>query len=212
MKNDFNVDKIKHYDLSNYKSNSTYQKTLDRFEEILTSKLNIKINNKKKTFSKIDKVDSNNFYSNNIEEIENNLRLTSPNAAEMIDKFLDGTKLQSLGKTFEIAQDVFGVNAVFLAALAVHESDYGKSKIAADKKNIFGFGAYDRNPYKYAKSFSSLEESVGFVANYLSKEYLSEGGSFYNGNTLKDVNKKYASDENWHIKVNNIIQEILKNK
>ena len=35
-------------------------------------------------------------------------------------------------------------------------------------------------------------------------------GTYYNGNTIKDVNKKYASDSNWANKVYNYMEYLYK--
>ncbi|WP_350343914.1 glucosaminidase domain-containing protein [Proteinivorax tanatarense] len=134
-----------------------------------------------------------------------NLDLTKRSAitAFEIDNYiLKGSALEGLGEAFIQAEIDHGVNAFFLLALAVHESGWGRSDIARDKNNLFGFGAYDKNPYKYARSFSTKEEGIDVVASHISNQYLTEGGRFYSGGfTLKHVNRRYASDLNWHVKI-----------
>ena len=39
----------------------------------------------------------------------------------------------------------YNINGIFLASMAIHESGWGTSQIAQDKKNLFGYGSYDRN-------------------------------------------------------------------
>ena len=58
--------------------------------------------------------------------------------------------------------------------MAIHESGWGSSKIAKDKKNLFGFGAYDRSPYDSAVTFATYEEGIETVAKYLVKNYINE--------------------------------------
>jgi len=116
---------------------------------------------------------------------------------EFIDKKLEGTALEGLGESFKKAEAKYGVNALFLAALAAHESAMGTSRIARDKNNLFGFGAFDRSPYASAKKFASKEEGIMEVAAYLSKHYLKEGGKYFSGYSVEAIGKRYASDPNW---------------
>ena len=88
------------------------------------------------------------------------------------------------------------------------ERDNLKNLNKEDKKNLFGYGAYDSNPYGGAYSFGTYAEGIDLVARMLVKYYLNpagtiiyEGevasGSYYNGPTLTGVNTRYASDPNW---------------
>ena len=92
--------------------------------------------------------------------------------------------------------------------MAIHEGGWGTSKIAQDKKNLFGYGAYDSNPYGGAFDFETYSEGIDLVARVLVKHYLNEKGTkiydgetatgkYYNGPNLKGVNTRYASDKNW---------------
>ena len=74
--------------------------------------------------------------------------------------------------------------------------------------NLFGYGAYDSNPYGGAYSFSSYNEGIDLLARVFVKYYLNPAGTqiydgniangkFYSGNNVKSVNKKYATDKNW---------------
>ena len=109
---------------------------------------------------------------------------------------------------FYYAEKQYRINGVFLAAVAIHESGWGTSTIAKNKKNLFGYGAIDSNPYGGAYNFESYNEGIDLVARALVKYYLNENGTeifdgniangkFYNGNNLSAVNKVYASDKNW---------------
>lgn len=109
---------------------------------------------------------------------------------------------------FYYAEQEYGINGVFLAAIAIHESGYGTSKIAMDKNNLFGYMAYDNSAYASAKTFNSYSEGIDLVARVLIKYYLNSKGSiiyggevadgrYYSGKTIKSVNKFYATDTNW---------------
>ena len=49
--------------------------------------------------------------------------------------------------------------------------------------------------------FETYADAINTVAEALEKNYLSETGSFYNGTTAESVNKRYASDKEWYLKV-----------
>ena len=109
---------------------------------------------------------------------------------------------------FYYAEKQYGVNGIFLAAVAIHESGWAGSSISQDKNNLFGYGAYDSDPYDSAYSFSTYSEGIDLLARVFAKYYLNpegtkiyEGtvadGCYYNGNTLSGVNVKYATDKNW---------------
>ena len=127
--------------------------------------------------------------------------------ADIINKVLDGTSLEGLGDAYIKAEKETGVSALFLLGVSVHESKWGNSKFARERNNIFGFKSYDSDPNKTAW-FSSKEECILVVAKYLSENYLVADGKYYNGTTLQAVNKRYASDKSWYLKVNNVMEVI----
>ena len=109
-------------------------------------------------------------------------------------------------EAFYNAEQTYGINGIFLAAIGIHESAWGTSKIAKNKNNLFGYGAYDRDPEGCANMFETYADAINTVAEALEKNYLSETGSFYNGTTAESVNKRYASDKEWHNKVYKYMQ------
>mgnify|MGYP004687102479 FL=1 len=111
-------------------------------------------------------------------------------------------------KYFYYAEKQYNVNGIFLAAVAIHESNWGTSAMAQNKKNLFGYGAYDRAPSENAYSFGTYAEGIDMLARVFAKYYLNPkgtalyngevaSGNYYNGSTLTGVNTKYASDKNW---------------
>ena len=110
---------------------------------------------------------------------------------------------------FYYAEKQYNINGIFVAAIGIHESAWGTSKIALDKRNLFGYGASDSNPYGNAKVFGTYAEGIDLVSRVLVKYYLNlagtsiydgevANGKYYNGATLAGVNQKYASDKNWN--------------
>ena len=123
---------------------------------------------------------------------------------------------------FYNAEKKYNINGIFLASIAIHESGWGTSQIASEKKNLFGYGSYDATPYESSFEFNDYSEGIETVAKSLVKYYLNPSGTkiydnetaaawYYNGPTLKGVNTRYASDEEWHLKVFKYM-EILYNR
>lgn len=104
-------------------------------------------------------------------------------------------------EAFYNAEQTYGVNGIFIAAVGIHESAWGTSYLAKEKNNLFGYKAYDRDPINSAQDFESYVDAINVVAEALHKNYLTPTGSYYNGTTIESVNQKYASDKSWHEKV-----------
>lgn len=134
--------------------------------------------------------------------------VTMPSAvtAYELEKVLESTGLKGLGRSFVQAELKYGINAVFLTALAIHESHWGTSALAREKNNLFGFSAYDANPYLYAETFISKHECVLYVARFLRDNYIS--GQYSNGRNISDINFRYASDEEWGYKIFMLVMQI----
>lgn len=120
-------------------------------------------------------------------------------------------------EAFYNADKNYKINGIFLSALAIHESNWGTSKIAQDKKNLFGYGSYDATPYESSFEFETYDEGIDLVARVLTKYYINPIGTkiyggetavatYYNGSTVEAVNQRYASDEDWHQKVFNYME------
>ena len=80
------------------------------------------------------------------------------------------------------------------------------SKIARDKNNIYGYKAYDSDPYGFAGTFRSIPECIIYVSAYIRSAYLSEDGRYFYGPNLNGMNTKYASDPMWKVKIANIME------
>ena len=115
----------------------------------------------------------------------------------------------------------YNLNGIFLASMAIHESAWGTSQIAQEKKNLFGYGSYDSTPYESSYEFETYEEGIENVAKSLVKYYLNPVGTkiydgqtaeawYFNGPTLYGVNQRYASDKEWHKKVYNYMDMLYK--
>ncbi len=124
-------------------------------------------------------------------------------AAWMIDEVLGSvTPLPKLGAAFTAAERTKGINARYFVAHALLESGWGTSAIARLKHNLFGYGAFDRNPWKFAMRFKTYEQGILKVAASIHDEYLSPTGRWWYGfTTLRAMNRYYASDIHWADKI-----------
>lgn len=150
-----------------------------------------------------------------IQKLTFDIQLNKPSGLtlEQFEKILTDSKdknniFKSNAKYFYYIEQQYNINGIFVAAVGIHESNWGTSKIATNKYNLFGYGAYDSNPYNGAYTFSNYSESIDLISRVFVKYYINpEGtsiyggekasGKYYNGSTLSGINKKYATDKNW---------------
>lgn len=150
-----------------------------------------------------------------ISKLSFDIALNKPSglSLEQFKKVLSDTKdvnkiFENNAEYFYYIEKQYNINGLFVAAIGIHESAWGTSKISKDKNNLFGYGAYDSNPYNGAYSFSDYSESIDLIARVLVKYYLNTKGTsiydgqkavgtYYNGATLSGVNTRYATDKNW---------------
>ncbi|MBI0577720.1 SH3 domain-containing protein [Neobacillus cucumis] len=130
------------------------------------------------------------------------------------------------GQAFIDAGNKYGINALYIAAHAIHESAFGTSSISLGKNNLFGYGAYDAAPFFGAYRFSSVEACINYVAQKMKADYLNPNGTHFEGAflgyrtndkngtriTSKSIgmNYWYASDPNWGNGVARHMNNILK--
>ncbi|WP_167562122.1 S-layer homology domain-containing protein [Rossellomorea vietnamensis] len=114
--------------------------------------------------------------------------------------------LVGLGKAFKDAEEQYGVNALLMLSHAMLETGKGDSRIAREKKNLFGINATDTNTFENAMTFDSFEDSINYYAKeVILKKYVDPFGPYGNGgvfgNKSAGMNINYASDINWGQKV-----------
>jgi beta-N-acetylglucosaminidase len=137
------------------------------------------------------------------------VRTTTSYTAAELDQYINqrapNSALVGLGKDFKAAEEKYGVNALFMLSHSMLETGNGTSKIAKDKKNLFGIDANDSNPYENARTFSSFAESINYYAEemmlkkYVDPSGYGNGGVY--GNKSTGMNIKYASDMYWGQKI-----------
>ncbi len=141
---------------------------------------------------------------------DTDLLSTSGYAAWMIDELLSSTTpLPNLGAAFTRAERDTGINARYLVAHAILETGWGTSWIAQAKHNLFGYGAFDRDPARFAIRYPTYAAGIAAVAKEIRTAYLSADGRWWRGfPTLRGVNLFYASDPLWAEKIVVLANEI----
>ena len=153
--------------------------------------------------------------SSNVQKLSFDMQLNKPSglSLEQFKKVLTDSKdkngiFRDNAQYFYYIEEQYNINGLFVAAVGIHESNWGTSKIAQNKHNLFGYGAYDSNPYNGAYQFNDYSECIDLISRVFVKYYLNQKGisiyggekavgTYYNGATLSGINKKYATDKNW---------------
>lgn len=121
------------------------------------------------------------------------VRTKSDITAEQLDAKLQN-RLKGTGCYFIAAQEEYGVNAEFLAAIAIHESGNGSSTAARRKNNFFGLMGS-----KGQLSFETPRECIMTAAKNISKP---NGYYFARGNyTINRIGRRWASDKKWSTRI-----------
>lgn len=145
------------------------------------------------------------------------LRSKSTISADKLNSYIagySGSVMIGQGQAFIDAQEKYGVNALILFSMAIHESGYGRSGYATKRNNLFGWNAYDASPNS-ASYFDSVYQCVNEQAGINLRGYLDiYDGRFFSsslGNKGSGLNVKYASDPYWGMKIASYCYSIDKN-
>ena len=165
------------------------------------------------------------FYNSetNKSEILNNKNPESSNKVEVKDQIVfDGLTMKELTEKLDrtLSSDLDGYGYIFAeksvelgldpylaVAITMHETGckWGCSSLLRNCNNVAGIkGKPSCNGGSY-KSFSSLEEGINYFLEMLYNNYYSKGLT-----TPEQINKRYAEDKTWYVKVNKYIENIKK--
>ena len=122
-------------------------------------------------------------------------RIVELEANRALDQALKGTGLAGLGQAFLAAEQEHGVDAVVLAAICAHESGWGTSKLAVERNNLAGLGAYSAG---MGMAFDTRADCIDYLARLLAGR----------PGTLTEVGAWYAEDPGWARKVAGCVRVI----
>lgn len=121
------------------------------------------------------------------------------------EKYWEVSPLVGIGEDLKNAEATYQINALYLLAHAILESQWGTSGIAQSKKNLFGYNATDVDPDGNAFSYETYKASIEDAAKRLTTNYQTVSGSYFNGsfvgNKGKGMNVSFASDPYWGEKI-----------
>jgi len=106
---------------------------------------------------------------------------------------LEGTALYNLAPIYVEAENLYGVNALFIVALTALESGWGTSDRALYDNNLTGFGVYTDD--SVGINATSKRENILMTTSWLKEAYLTEGGQHHNGFSIYSINIKYCLTE-----------------
>lgn len=126
--------------------------------------------------------------------------LTTPSgySAARFELALADTGLAGIGEALVAAEEKTGINGLVLVAICAHESGWGASRLARDKGNLAGLGAYDGREYACGMTFDSRADCIMFLARLLQDK----------PGSLDEVGRWYASDPRWAAKVAGCVRMI----
>lgn len=115
------------------------------------------------------------------------------------------SRLIGMGQLLKQVEAQYNVNALFILAASMHEGDYGVSKNALTKNNIFGIKVFDTDP-TLGEIYTSRDDSVmAFINRYVNLNYVPQSGGYAKGaapgNKTSGLNVHYASDPFWGSKI-----------
>ncbi len=118
----------------------------------------------------------------------------------------NSSRLYGQGTYFYYSQQKYGANALLSLSLNRNESAHGRSSLAINKNNGFGFNAVDSNPYQAANWYPTYTNSIlEYAYKWITDGYADPSDSRYFGPVFGDkyigMNVKYAADTYWSEKM-----------
>lgn len=127
-----------------------------------------------------------------------NMPVTTPSgfSAARFERAFAGTGLEGIGEALALAEAETGINALVLAGIIAHESGWGTSRLARERNNLAGLGAYGP---ELGMTFDTRADCIDYLARLLAGR----------PGTLADVGRWYAADPRWAEKVAGCMRVII---
>lgn len=128
-------------------------------------------------------------------------------------KALEGTGLYELAPVYVEAENLYGVNALFIAGICAQESGWGTSDRAIRDNNLTGFGVYGDSAVGI--NAPTKRDNILMTTKWIKNKYLTPGASYYKGYGIRDVNVSYcigyngSTDFNWSEHISEIANKLL---
>lgn len=164
-------------------------------KEFEKTEIENKINTLNDKITKLEKIENITFDSSDVTKL-------SGMTVEDVQFILEGTALEELAAYFIEAEQEYQVNAIFIISICALESGWGTSDRAIYDNNLTGFGVYSDD--SEGINSDTKRGNILLTAKTLHNNYLTEGGSCYNGVSVEAVSIKYCASDTWAGKITNI--------
>lgn len=155
-----------------------------------------------------DRIANVTYSRNNITIISN---ITEEELKEVFEHYKGASTMAHLANAFVDAEEKYGVNAFAMAGIVALESGFATSRRAVEDNNLTGYEVYSDD--SEGRLFSSQYDSIMQTAKHLSRNYLTEGGNYFNGVSVDSVQINYCPDEgkgkNWEGQVDKLARGFL---
>lgn len=196
-------------DYENKNMTSEMQKSKEEKDRLTEEKNDLikKLNDLKSEYSDLSEL-----YKKETQKVvfsPDNVLTPSNTTSSKLEGVLSKTGLNGLSDHYLKAEELYGVNAIFLVALTAEESGWGNSNRAKKQNNLSGYAVYSSS--SRGTSFSSKGESIMATARLLKRDYLSSDGKYYNGVSISSINKRYCPNDGgrWSKNITQISNEIV---
>lgn len=120
---------------------------------------------------------------------------------------LTGTSMENLASYFIEAEQIYDINAFFLAGLIATESAWNTSQRAREQNNITGHAVY--NNASRGSSFSNKRQCIMATAKLLHESYVTINGEFYTGADIQEINRRYSVSDQWASTINDVANKLV---
>lgn len=137
--------------------------------------------------------------------------VTKEELEEVLMNTTSASTMAHLAGAFVEAEEIYGVNAFFMAGVVALESGFATSRRAVEDNNLTGYEVYSED--SEGRLFPSQTESILHTARHLKKNYLTKDAPYYNGLSVDAIQIMYCPDEGknkqWEKKVDKIASKFL---
>ena len=167
---------------------------------------------KKEEIENIEETPAEKYVSIKDVKISKNMDLTVRTGLSRNDfiKLISGVKAdtsgffeQNAGTIYDLCEQ-YSINEIFFCGLISAESGWN---IAGNHRSSHNYISLMKNGKLI--HYSSVEEGLRVAAQKLHSNYLTPGGKFYHGKTLKDVQTKFCPSSSWVDLVYGRMQQII---
>ncbi|MBQ1478116.1 MAG: cell wall-binding repeat-containing protein [Erysipelotrichaceae bacterium] len=147
------------------------------------------------------------------------LRSRTAISANVLESYLNSkigstySALRGNAHYFTEYQEIYGMNALLVYSMALHESAYGTHGYATKYYNFFGWSAYDSNPSNathYNDAAGAIRAHMGYNLTAYLDTYDWRHMSSSLGSKGTGINVQYASDPYWSLKISSYAYDIDK--